>query len=73
MYTDSNTNTLCDSVIIYSTQSCSQGVCTVPSLDPVPCSQTMQGGGAVDISILATNSLGTGPASNVIQVGMFLR
>ena len=43
----------------------------MPSLDPVPCSETMQDGGVVKITIAATNSLGTGPASDVIQVGTF--
>ena len=43
----------------------------MPSLDPLPCSDTIQDGGVVDIAISATNVLGTGPASEAIQVGTF--
>ena len=62
-YTDSSTSATCDSLIIPAS-SCVQNVCTVPRLDPVPCSQSFNGGiESIDIAISATNILGKGPAS----------
>ena len=63
LYTYSSTNAICDFLIIPAS-SCVQNVCTVPTLDPVPCSQSFNGGiGSIDIAISATNVLGRGPAS----------
>ena len=60
-YTDSTTGVVCVSVTISAT-TCVQRVCTVPSIDPLPCSQTI-GNGTIRISISATNRLGNGPAT----------
>ena len=62
-YTDSSTNVICDFLVIPAS-SCVQNVCTVPRLDPVPCSQSFNTGiEIIDIAISATNILGKGPAS----------
>ena len=63
-YTDSTTGVVCESVTISATN-CMQRdtVCTVPSIDPLPCSQTI-GNGTIRISISATNRLGNGPATH---------
>ena len=70
--TNSATGSLCDSLTIYPNQSCLHGVCTVPSFDPVPCSQTTNDGpGVIDVAISATNVLGSGPAS-IVHAGVCL-
>ena len=62
-YTDSSTNAICSSLIIPAYY-CVQNVCTVPTLDPVPCSQSFNDGiENIDIAISATNILGRGPAT----------
>ena len=60
-YTDSNTGDVCYSLTI-SASSCKQGICTVPSINPLPCSER-EGNGNIDISISASNHLGRGPSS----------
>ena len=71
-YTDSNTGEICNSLTI-SASSCKQGTCTVPFINPLPCSENV-GDGDIDISISANNRLGRGPPS-VTTIGMisFLR
>ena len=66
-YTDSNTGEMCNSLTI-SALSCKQGICTVPFISPLPCSETV-GDGDIDISISANNRLGKGPPS-VTTIGM---
>ena len=70
-YTDSNTGFICDSLTISPYFSCVDEICTVPSISPLPCTSTegmMSGGENINISILATNSLGRGPPS-VVAIG----
>jgi hypothetical protein len=42
-YTDSSTGEMCNSLII-SASSCKQGICTVPFISPLPCSETVTDG-----------------------------
>lgn len=62
-YSDSNTGDVCDTLII-SASSCVQGICTVPSISPLPCSERPGPGERnIDIRISATNQLGAGAPS----------
>ena len=70
-YTDSNTGDVCYSLTI-SASSCVQGICTVPSISPPPCSEKA-GNGNINISISATNQLGTGsPSFTIIGTCMII-
>ena len=60
-YTDSNTGD-CDDSLTIPASFCTQGICTVLSINPLPCSETF-GDGNVDIWISASNHLGKGPSS----------
>ena len=60
-YADSNTGEMCNSLTI-SASSCKQGMCKVPFINPLPCSENV-GEGDIDISITANNRLGKGPPS----------
>ena len=66
-YTDSNTGEMCNFLTI-SASSCKQGICTVPFINPLSCSEVV-GEGDIDISITANNRLGKGPPS-VTTIGM---
>ena len=62
-YIDSNTGGTCSSLIISSSY-CKQGICVVPSINPLPCADHKTvGDGDIDVSISATHSLGRGPSS----------
>ena len=68
-YTDSGTSDICDTLII-SASSCVQGIRTVPSIDPLPCSERAgNGDNFIIISISASNLLGRGPPS-VTTIGI---
>lgn len=61
IYTDTSTNTRCDTHTIPST-SCVNHVCTLPNIEPFPCSQNIGNGTlSIDVAISATNMLGEGP------------
>ena len=60
-YTDSNTGDVCYSLTI-SASCCVQGICMVPAISPPPCSNRPRNGN-INVSISATNQLGTGPPS----------
>jgi hypothetical protein len=66
-YTDSSTGEMCNSLII-SASSCKQGICTVPLISPLPCSENYEERD-IDISISANNQLGQGPPS-VATIGI---
>ena len=66
-YTDTNTNDFCDSLNI-AASSCKEGICTVPSISPLPCSER-PGDGDIDVSISAISHLGRGPPSST-TIGM---